>query len=215
MSRESFIADMQSVLGHAVRLPHGQPDRADLLAFFRTVTDRDRAVELYTEYARSFYVHVMFVPGNREGDVSWPGGSCDRWSEIVRRSRHQSQRVIDCEGYAYLAAELLSAAGWRLLGYQVIYLIATQSSPFEYHLVAVLENPSDSSNRLFIGTARPSPSAVTEGFRLWPDASFNIRYGPIEPDARRAIQSVTQDVATDTPREVAPMRQRRSVMPPP
>jgi hypothetical protein len=215
MSRESFIADMEPVLGHAVRLPHGQPDRADLLAFFRTVADRDRAVELYTEYARSFYIHVMFVPGNRDGDVAWPGGSCDRWSEIVRRPRRQSQRVIDCEGYAYLAAELLSAAGWRLLGYQVICQLPTQSSPIDYHLVAVLENPSDSSNRLFIGTAHPSPSAVTEGFRLWPNASFNIRYGPIEPDARRAIQPVTQDVATDAPREVAPMRQRRSVMPPP
>ena len=100
MSRESFIADMQSVLGHSVRLRHGQPDRNDLIAYFCTITDRARAVELYTEYARSFYVHVMFVPGTRDDDVSWPGGSCDRWSEVVRRPRHQSQRVIDCEGYA-------------------------------------------------------------------------------------------------------------------
>jgi hypothetical protein len=178
------------------------------------MTDRARAVEAYTEYSRSFYVHIMFVPPSGSDDVAWPGGSCDRWSEIVQRPRHQSRRVIDCEGYAYLAAELLSAAGWRLLGYQVIYLQPTQTSPWDYHLVAILENPVDTTDRLFVGTAHPSPSAVTEAYRLWPEGGFNVHYGAIEPNARRAIQSASEEGADTAPREIAPMRLRRSVVPP-
>jgi hypothetical protein len=215
MSQETFIAGMQSTLGRSVRVRQGQPDRGDLLEYFQAIGDLHLAVEQYTEYARSFYVHTMFVPGDRDGDVSWPGGSCDRWSEINSRPRHQSRRIIDCEGYAYLAGQLLGAAGWRVRGYQVIFRPATQTSPLDSHLVAVLEHPEDSANRLFIGTTRPSPSAVTEANRLWPGSTFDVQYGSIEPDARRAIRAATEYVEDESPREVAPMRLRRSVAPPP
>lgn len=215
MSQESFIADMQATLGRGVRLQRGQPNRSDLLEYFRSLGDLSRAVERFTEYARSFYVHISFVPGSRTGDVAWPGGSCDRWSEITARPRHQSQRIIDCEGYAFLAAELLGAAGWRHLGYQVIFRPATQTAPMDYHLVAVLEHPYESANRLYVGTARPSPSAVTEASRVWPDAAFDVQYGPIASDARRAIQTAIEYLDDEAPREVVPLRQRRLVTPPP
>ena len=215
MSRDSFISDMRTVLGRGIRLENGQPQRRDVMEYFRSLQDRHRAVESYSEYARSFYVHAMFVPGIRSDDVRWPGGSCDQWSELVRRPRRQSQRIIDCEGYAFLAAEVLGAAGWQLLGYQVLFRPATQGSEMDYHLVAVLVNSADTTERIYVGTPRPSPSAVTEANRIWPDAAFDIRYSEIAQDARRAIQNAADSSDVDAPREVAPMRRRRSVTPPP
>ncbi len=215
MSRESFISDMRTALQREIRLSNRQPDRRDVLDYFRGLHDRQRAVEIYTDYARSFYTHAMFVPGTRDGDVRWPGGSCDRWSEVVSRPRYQSQRIIDCEGFAFLASELLGAAGWRLIGYQVIYRPATQSSEMDYHLVAILNNPSDSWERIYVGTPRPSPSAITEASRIWPDAAFDVRFSEIALDARRAIRDAAESTDADAPREVAPMRRRRSVVPPP
>jgi hypothetical protein len=216
MSRESFIADMRTALGRLIPLSHGQPSQADLRAYFQTLaSDSARALEAYQEYARSFYIHTAFVPGDRTGNVEWPGGSCDRWSELASRRRLHGQRVIDCEGYALLAAQLLAAAGWNLHGYQVIYILPTRTTSFDYHLVAVLQDPSDASRIVCIGSVRPAESAVTEAHRVWPDAAFNVRYGSVEATAQAAIDHASRQSAAGPQREVAPMRQRRSSVPPP
>ncbi len=215
MSRESFIANLRTALGHEPVLDHGQPSQADLLAYFATMRDSaTQSLAAYQEYAQSFYIHTAYVPGDRTGDVSWPGGSCDRWSELVHRRRYHGQRVIDCEGYAYVAAQLLTAAGWRLLGYQVIYLLPTQTTGFDYHLVAVLEHSGEATQQVYIGTQRPSTSAISEAFHVWPDAQFNVRYSSIEATAEAAIAFASREAAAGPQREIAPMRQRRSVVPP-
>lgn len=215
MSRESFLADMHAALGRAPSAPGGQPGERDLVSYFTTLrNDPERALAAYHDYALSFYIHVADATGDRSADVVWPGGSCDRWSELAVRPRRHQQRIIDCEGYAYLAQELLTAAGWRLRGYQVLYLLPTRTTTFDYHMVAVLEFP-DGGRVVYIGTARISDSAVTDAHHVWPDVGFNARYGPIRPTAHDAIDEVQRLVETGPQREIAPMRQRHSVLPPP
>ena len=216
MSRESFLADLRTALGRNVAMrPGGQPAHADVLAYFRTLSGNpERALAVYQDYVQSFYIHAAHVPNDRSGgNVDWPGGSCDRWDELVARRRHQSQRIIDCEGYAFMGAQLLQAAGWRLQGYLVIYLLPTRTTPFDYHMMSVLQSPGAQTQAVYVGSDRPSNAWVTEAHRVWPQAHFSVRASTVEDTPDAAIAAVQQEVARQGERLAAPERLRRSVAP--
>jgi hypothetical protein len=215
MSRESFMAAMREALSRDVAVHRGQPTRADIIAYMRTLRDHpDRALAAYQEYVRAFYIHTEQVAGDPDADVAWPGESCDHWRELAERPRHQQRRIIDCEGYAYIAAELLTAAGWTLRGYQVLYILPAGTSGWDHHIVAILDYPGDMPRRVYIGSDRVSTSAVSEAHHVWPHGSFNARYGPVERTARGAIDEAARQIEQGPRREVAPLRGRRSMSPP-
>lgn len=215
MSRESFLAAMRAALGRDVRRERDQPAWTDLAAYMQSLRDDpDAALRAYREYVEAFYVHVAHARRDPSADVTWPGGSCDRWSELAERPRYQHRRIIDCEGYAFIAHRLLSEAGWSLRGYQVLYVLPTDASGWDYHIVAIMEYPGVLSRRVYIGSERVSTSAVSEAHHVWPSGSFNAHYGPVERTAQAAIDEAARQASSGPAREVAPLRGRRSVAPP-
>lgn len=204
---------MQAALEHAPLLSHGQPGLGDLTAYFGAFrNDPDGALNAYREYALSFYVHIMRVSTDPDADVEWPGGSCDRWSEIASRRRNQYRRVIDCEGYAFIAQQLLGAAGWSLAGYRIIYL-PTRSNPSDFHIVAVMDYPGETSRRIFIGSERVSTNWMSEANAVFPQGSSNARTTSIAPTAAQAIEEMQQQIGSGDSTELAPFRDRRSRVP--
>ena len=215
MSRASFLAAMHEALGRDARRESGQPVWTDLAVYIQTLRDDpDAALRAYREYVQAFYVHVAHARRDPGADVAWPGGSCDRWSELSERPRYQHRRIIDCEGYAYIADRLLSEAGWNRRGYQVLYVLPTGTSGWDYHIVAIMEYPGVLSQRVYIGSDRISTSAVSEAQHIWPSGSFNAHYGPVERTAQVAIDEASRQAAAGPEREVAPLRGRRSTAPP-
>jgi hypothetical protein len=213
MSRESFIADMEGALGRAPSLSHGQPSNDDLRAYFATLgAEPDAALAAYREYASSFYVHISRTGSGTDADVSWPGGSCDRWSELVSRPRDQHRRIVDCEGFAFIAQELLAAAGWDTVGYAVVYL-PTTTDPTNLHMVAVLEYPGDRPRRVYIGSERTSESWLSEANAVYPDGSVNARISGTAATPQEAIAEMQREIVSGEAREVAPLSGRRSRLP--
>ncbi|MEW5702014.1 MAG: hypothetical protein AB1792_07280 [Candidatus Zixiibacteriota bacterium] len=213
MSRESFISDMQTALARSPALRRGQPGEDDLQAYFATLRgDPDAALAAYREYAASFYVHIAHTSAGAGADVSWPGGACDRWSELVARPSHQHRRIIDCEGFAYIAAELLPSAGWTLLGYAVIYL-ATTTDPEDFHMVAVLEYPGATPRRVYIGSERTSTSWLSEANAVFPQGSVNARSTGVHDEPQDAIEEMQEEIESGAAIEVAPLTERRSHVP--
>lgn len=215
MSRQSFVSDMQEAIGRPVRWPGGHPHPDDLRAYFRTLRGRpDAALEAYREYAGSFMVHIETATRGAQIDVVWPGGSCDRWSEIVSRPRRQHRRMIDCEGYAFLAQELLTEAGWDFVGFEVIYLPTQGTEPEDYHIMAVLESPGDRSRRVYIGSQNISTSWLDEASGAWPGEYQNAETVGPAATVEEGIDRMMDRIESGRAREIAPLSGRRSFSPP-
>ena len=215
MSRESFIADMERELHRPPSLSNGQPGLADLRAYFETLRGNpDGALRAYREYARSFLVHIETATSGGTIDVVWPGGSCDRWDELVARPRRQHRRVIDCEGYALVAHRLLEAAGWDFAGYIVLYL-PTQTDPSDYHIVVVMEYPGDSGETVYIGSGNIHYSWSGEATSVWGGEGSNARSSGLATTADEAMESVQRQAGSAHSRVIAPLSGHRSFSPPP
>jgi hypothetical protein len=109
----------------------------------------------YTWYASRFYVHIAITTGNPAADVTWPGTehSCNSWSEIQARPLNAGRRVIDCEGFAFIASSLFAAAGWTAEGFEIAYGGSVgQTSGFAYHIAARLTSPG--GRTIGVGTGR-------------------------------------------------------------
>ena len=215
MSQESFISDMQRALGRPVQTRGGQPAAGDVRAYFRTLSGNpSQALAAYEEYAGSFMIHVAAATRGRTGDVTWPGGTCDQWSEIVSRPQdRQHRRMIDCEGYAYLAQDLLTEADWSFIGYEVIYL-PTQTEPEDFHIMAVLDSPGAQPRRVYIGHQRASDSWFSEAQRVWPGGFQNAQTVGTSPTAQAGMDRVVRRIESGAARELAPLSGRRSISPP-
>ncbi|GAB4328342.1 MAG: hypothetical protein Kow0074_24240 [Candidatus Zixiibacteriota bacterium] len=215
MSRESFLQDMQQAIQRPVRQSGGHPNTNDLLEYFRTLRNNpNAALAAYREYAGSFMIHIESATRGRQIDVAWPGGSCDRWSEILSRPQRQHRRMIDCEGYAYLAQQLLTAAGWDFIGFEIIYLPTQQTEPEDYHIMAVLESPGEPPRRVYIGSDRISDSWFDEARSVWPGEYQNAETVGPAPTVEDGIDRVMRRVESGAAREIAPLSGRRSFSPP-
>jgi hypothetical protein len=209
MSRESFIAGLNRALGTSIRT---FPSLDLLRRYFATLAP-DAAIRAYEDYASSFYVHIAVSSRNPAADVTYPGGACDRWQEVTGGRRSEGRRVIDCEGFAYIAHELLRAAGFNPAGYQVFY-IPTAGQPSDWHIVAVLE-PPDGGPRVYVGGPQVSRQAFEEIRRVYPRRSHDARRAQIGETALQAIDNMQREAALGRVREVAPLAPRRGATVPP
>ena len=78
-----------------------------------------------------------------------------------------------------------------------------------------MDYPGPHGQRVYIGSQRVSPSAVTEAHHVWQQGSFNAHFGPVEATAQRAIDEAMREVEAGPQREVAPLGGRRSALPSP
>jgi hypothetical protein len=159
-AKEQFRIWMQEAGVSSVQpFPLGQP----VEDYFRWLVQRQdpppasdyEVMSKYTWYASNFYVHVAIASGNPAADVTWPGAehSCDSWSEIQARPLNAGRRVIDCEGFAFIASRLFTAAAWTLGGFEIAYGGSVgQSSGFAYHIAARLTSPG--GRTIGVGTGR-------------------------------------------------------------
>jgi len=226
MSRAGFIQAMNTALGTSLPASH-RPTPVQLEDYFRTFRPQNAtaALRAFRAYTSSFYVHVAHTQAGPSGNVSYPGGSCNQWSEVFRQ-QVSHRHVIDCEGFSFLAATLLQFAGFAFEGYQVCWVLSTQSGqlPSSWHIYAVLTR-SDGGQRVFIG----SPDAFTTRYRV-NEATFgvndapNVETTPVHATALAAIQEAqqvqqqhyqSQAASTGTGRirsrsvDLAPLRGRR------
>ncbi len=209
MSRQTFLQGLNTALGTSVR---GFPSTTLVRRYFATLSG-DAAIQAYEDYASSFYVHISSVSRNPSADVTYPGGSCDRWTEVVRRRRSGPRRIIDCEGFAFIAYQLLSAAGFQQIGYQIFYL-PTPGQPTDWHMVAVLQVPRG-RQRIYIGGPQVSRRAFDEKHRVFPRRSHDARSAPIADTPGQAIANMQRDAAAGRTREIAPLPPRRPMRIPP
>ncbi len=209
MSRQTFLADMSRVLETRVR---GVPSLAQLRRYFRALTP-DAALAAYQEYASSFYVHIATATGDPTADVTYPGGACDRWREVTGRRQSGGRRIIDCEGFAFIAYQLLHEAGFLQIGYQVFYL-ATRGQPTDWHLVAVLEYPGEGPD-VYIGGPTVSRRASEEINRVYPRRGHNARTAPLGDTPVEAIDNMYHEEETGRAIELAPLGPRRRAVVPP
>jgi hypothetical protein len=152
------------------------------------------AMRNYNWYANHFYIHIAVSSGNPTADIVWPGseGSCNLWSEIEARPLHQGKRIIDCEGYAFIASRLFAAAGWTLDGFRIAYGGALrQSSNFAYHVAAQLTSPR--SRAICVGTHSARTRSMHDEARDAMRPYGAMRVMPdVFPTQAAAVQAVRQ-----------------------
>lgn len=220
MSQTEFITAMTTALGRRPQLDHGrQPSEADLSAYFATLSGNpEGAIAAYESYAQAFYVHISSI-GSGRGDVPSPDG---RWSSIRGLRRHgsggQQRRITDCEGYAFIGRQLLTAAGWSFAGYRIVYRPlppGADVAQLEYHIMAELSHPDHAS--VFVGHARVSSSAIEEFFAVFPTAGeYRQVRGRFDTDGE-ALQAAQADMESGSFREAGLLRPRArgGAVPPP
>jgi hypothetical protein len=126
------------------------PSPAQIRRLFRYLNGRREDIEIaFRSYVSSFYI-------SRPGIyVGYPGGSgdtCESWSEVLWGQRIENRNVIDCDGYAVIAVELLKEAGYHFVEY--IYVFTIENWELEQsHIVAVMRLNSStifiSNNAIF------------------------------------------------------------------
>ena len=193
-SKQVIVTDPRLLFIQAVRdaldqqtLPDTPPSQATMEAYFRTFLagnayDERRA---FFNYALAFYIHINEF--NPTGDVGYPGGTCDRWTDLTSRTLRNGRRVIDCEGYAFLASILLVAAGWTLDGYRLAYSTADTSN---FHIAAQLTLGSDT---VCVGGPRPTTGSMHNEARRVFTGRFSILQDVFasQQDARAATRQAS------------------------
>jgi hypothetical protein len=141
---------------------------------------RGEAPAAYERYARAFHTHTANVPGRRDADVRYSPetsyvvgnrfygseaeaarrgdyrvvdtADASAWGDVNRQPLHEGRRVQDCEGFAFMAQDLLGAAGYRT------EQVANQGSNGYAHAMVAARDPQSgrrvvvSNERAFSGT---------------------------------------------------------------
>lgn len=99
------------------------PTQDQLKAYFKTLsTDPKAARAAFEGYTKAFHVHPAVEKNDPKADVEYGRDSIGAlppksWADVEKRdadaaSKHLAKNVNDCEGYAFMAQELLGAAGF-------------------------------------------------------------------------------------------------------
>jgi len=131
-----FLSGMQKA-GIKVSYP---PTEAQLVDYFKTLKDNPAgAREAFQNYAKDFNVHPANVytddydikyshTTTKYNGVSYPTDAPQKWDDVVGRSplsdkfpQFVGKQMNDCQGYGFIAAELLGAAGFKVSNYVTAY----------------------------------------------------------------------------------------------
>lgn len=169
--RNDFIRQMQEEFTNHndTETVSDPPTLAQMRKLFRylrgAVTDAENA---FRSYAGIFFIHGMNV--RNPGDVTYPGGSgraCDSFAEVMNTRMENNCHVIDCEGYAVMAVELLREAGFRFVGY--IVSVSSDAAwslqaSMDRHVMAEIRYPVTQTS-IYISNASiyPSLAQAVEG----------------------------------------------------
>lgn len=193
------------------------PTLASMQTYFgKLQKDPDEALKAYRRIVKAFFIHIDEVtPG---GDVVWPGKYCDSWTKISQRPKHSDKtgrRIIDCEGYAHIAATLLPRAGWTLVGYLGFY---RQGDLQSGHLAAELSYPKPADPNAIIGqdhvvsgspeTNRGTVAERDELFKSYPGGACLVTWTSPFPTPKGAVDDAESKM------KAAPSKDRPSCMQP-
>jgi len=217
MIKATFIAGLNAALGTSLD-NQATPSQSQVRQYLQTLHDPARAIAVYNDYASSFYVHAAAsaaVPGS---DVTYASGTCNAWAEITsHRVLDHGRRVIDCEGFAWLANTLLGEAGFIPRGYRVLYMPSPTpgQQPTDWHIIVIMQFPigsSSSSRRVYIGGPQVSSSLGQERRRAYPSNWVNAEVAPTAMTQGQAIQNMidhASQVDTSDPAQLGPRPELR------
>lgn len=144
-SQLNFLAKMQAE-GIKADLP---PSKDQLVAYFKTLfgnpTEARKALK---EFNTAFQVHVAQETQDPKAGVLY-GGKEDaplppsKWSDVAKtpadaKGENVGKRVNDCEGYAFMAEELMKAAGFKLK-----HQLTAHGGPAGAHAMAVFTHDKE------------------------------------------------------------------------
>jgi len=146
-----FLSDLQKA-GIKADYP---PTEAQLVAYFKTLKDKPGAArQAFEDYTSSFHIHPANVRGAaadiqyshtkvKRGQSEYTTDVPHEWADVSTRpakgSDYAGRQMNDCQGYAYLAEKLLSAAGFKTTQ----HVVALQSAE-RGHAMVVLTHPKES-----------------------------------------------------------------------
>jgi hypothetical protein len=145
-----FLSDMQKA---GIRADY-PPTEAQLVSYFKTLKNNPAAArQAFESYAQSFHVHPANVRGAdsdirysnvkvKQGDAEYITDAPQSWSDVSKRPargyQYASRQMNDCQGYAYIAQDLLGAAGFKL-----VHHIAASTGENSGHAMAVFTHPKE------------------------------------------------------------------------
>lgn len=147
-SQLDFMAKMEAA-GVKGDLP---PTKDQLLKYFGTLKDNPKeARAAFEQFSKAFNVHVAQETQTPGADVRYHGTEKNplpptSWDDLTSRKANGAgenvgRRVNDCEGYAYMAQELLGAAGFELKHH-----LTANGGPAGAHAMGVFTHKKDPGN---------------------------------------------------------------------
>lgn len=147
-SQLDFLAKMEAA-GIKGDLP---PSKDQLVAYFTTLKDNPKqARQAFDDFAKAFNVHVAQESQKPSADVLYGGTEKNplpptKWDDVAKRkpggtTEYVGKRINDCEGYAFMAQELLGAAG-----FDVKHHLTAHGGPAGAHAMAVFTHPKEPGN---------------------------------------------------------------------
>jgi hypothetical protein len=204
--RRNFVEDMAKALGgRSIALTNGQPSAADLRAYFKTLAgDPNESKKAYNRYAEAFYVHIDMLPAATPG-IDWRPNqptvetglkTCDSWAQIEPRTRMNdgsNRRILDCRGFSFIAADLLGAAEWQVMGYRAFLVPRRRDIPW-HMAVEVHWTKSQGTNDMLVGTQQASdggfPEEKARGYRNHSEVLGSVQEtDPPSPTQAMALQA--------------------------
>ncbi|MBI2837906.1 MAG: hypothetical protein HYX75_06315 [Acidobacteria bacterium] len=156
------------------------PTQAQLVEYFGKLKgDPAAARQAFDDYTQTFHTHTADVKGKHNGeDVVYKSTpkvidgvattSPDQWSDVIGRpaegAEHVGKQMNDCEGFAFMAEKLLTAAGFTLVGHVAV----DAHPPVPSHDMALFKHSGEknvtvtSNNRSF--TAPDAMGAARHGY---------------------------------------------------
>lgn len=131
-----FLSKMQAA-GIKADYP---PTEAQLVDYFKTLkNDPAAARQAFKDYVQNFHVHPVNVHGAdfdipyspetvKYGKGDYPTTAVHNWSEVANRPvsvkdhpEYIGRQMNDCQGYGFMAAKLLGAAGFKVENYVSVF----------------------------------------------------------------------------------------------
>ncbi|MFT3708429.1 MAG: hypothetical protein QM817_12315 [Archangium sp.] len=161
-NKQTLKEDITSQLNFLAKMEAAQvkgdlpPTKEQLVKYFETLKGNPKeARAAFDQFAKAFNVHVAQERQDPSADVRYGGTEKNplpptKWDDVASRkpggtTEYVGKRINDCEGYAYMAQELLGAAG-----FQLSHHLTANGGPAGAHAMAVFTHPDDPAGTVTI-----------------------------------------------------------------